>query len=127
VNRLLTAHFLADNPNWVTSENGRRIISDLPDGGERFMFLMENAANAKDPVIARRSALLKLAQLKQTVTRIADIYEDTRLELGLPRENILARPPKTPLEIAAQASFEENHRVEQAPRGPGAIADKAVS
>ena len=111
VNQILLKHFRDQYPDWQPAKADNRYdINDLPDEGERYRYLMENAANAEHLVNVRRLKLLELARDKTWVFKFAARYEEDRAKLGLKPDHLLAfQQAITPIELAAEAAFIENH------------------
>ena len=109
VNRLLGDYFESKNPTWIATGTKKRTIADLPDNGDHFTYLMENAANAEDPMIARRIKFLEIGRDRKWVIEFAERYERKRADAGLAPENILSlRGSQTPIERIAAAAYIQN-------------------
>ncbi len=111
INNMLTAHFRARNPLWKPGDSGTLCIADLQTSEQnRFRFLLTHAGclDGREESPDERSGRAVRAMREALLTHVR-LYNDLRMESGLPAEHLL-NIPVTPLEIAAQASFEENHQ-----------------
>lgn len=112
LNRLLSRFFEERNPTWVARADGSLYIHDLPEAErEAYNRLMENAGTPADPRSAaikkRRMALIKLAQDKQWLVKLAERYENDRVSLGLKPDFTIQRAAATPLEHKAENTWGE--------------------
>jgi hypothetical protein len=109
---LLSGYFKKRNPEWGPREDGTGwFIDDLPEKEwKRYEFLQEHASTLDERPETESDTCVRLQrEIKRQIIDLAARYENLRQNAGMSREQLLCIPV-TPLEVAAQATFNEYHQ-----------------